>query len=32
MSDNLGFSSNAEPLSIGNVVSAGVRLYRSHLK
>ncbi|MBE9238556.1 hypothetical protein IQ227_21660 [Anabaena aphanizomenioides LEGE 00250] len=32
MSDNLGYTSNAEPLSIGNVVSAGVRLYRSHLK
>ncbi|GCL37266.1 hypothetical protein SR1949_23740 [Sphaerospermopsis reniformis] len=32
MSDNLGYTSNAEPLSIGNVVSAAVRLYRSHLK
>ncbi len=32
MSDNLGYTSNAEPLSIGNVVSASVRLYRSHLK
>lgn len=32
MSDNLDYPSNAEPLSIGNVVSAGIRLYRSHLK
>jgi hypothetical protein len=32
MSENIGYTSNAEPLSIGNVVSAAVRLYRSHLK
>lgn len=32
MSGNMGYTSNAEPLSIGNVVSAAVRLYRSHLK
>ncbi|TAE54774.1 MAG: DUF975 family protein [Nostocales cyanobacterium] len=32
MSENLGFTGNAEALSVGNVVSAGVRLYRSHLK
>lgn len=32
MSQNTDFTSNAEPLSIGNVVSASVRLYRSHLK
>ncbi|WP_353929071.1 DUF975 domain-containing protein [Okeanomitos corallinicola TIOX110] len=32
MSDNFSVTSNAEPLSMGNVVSAGVRLYRSHLK
>ncbi|NET72122.1 MAG: DUF975 domain-containing protein [Sphaerospermopsis sp. SIO1G2] len=32
MSENLGLSGNTEALSIGNVVSAGVRLYRSHLK
>jgi hypothetical protein len=32
MSDNLDYPSNPEPLSIGNVVSAGIRLYRSHLK
>jgi hypothetical protein len=32
MYENRGFTSPAEPLSIGNVVSAAVRLYRSHLK
>lgn len=32
MSGNFGSSSSIQPLSIGNVVSAGVRLYRSHLK
>jgi hypothetical protein len=32
MSENFGSSSPMQPLSIGNVVSAGLRLYRSHLK
>ncbi|MEH1874170.1 DUF975 domain-containing protein [Nostoc sp.] len=32
MSENFGSSSPIQPLSIGNVVSAGMRLYRSHLK
>ncbi|TAF05937.1 MAG: DUF975 domain-containing protein [Nostocales cyanobacterium] len=32
MSESRGFTSTAEPLSVGNVVSAAVRLYRSHLK
>jgi hypothetical protein len=32
MSDNFGSSGHIQPLSIGNVVSAAVRLYRSHLK
>ncbi|MGF1935143.1 MAG: hypothetical protein RM347_012175 [Nostoc sp. ChiQUE02] len=32
MSENFGSSSQIQPLSIGNVVSAAVRLYRSHLK
>ncbi|AFZ26068.1 hypothetical protein Cylst_3956 [Cylindrospermum stagnale PCC 7417] len=32
MSENFGSPGIVQPLSIGNVVSAGVRLYRSHLK
>lgn len=32
MSQNMGSSSSLQPLSVGNVVSAGLRLYRSHLK
>ncbi|MBW4561908.1 MAG: DUF975 domain-containing protein [Mojavia pulchra JT2-VF2] len=32
MSGNIGSSSPMQPLSVGNVVSAGMRLYRSHLK
>lgn len=32
MSSNFDSSSNIQPLSLGNVVSAGLRLYRSHLK
>ncbi|MBN3895017.1 MAG: hypothetical protein HWQ41_07050 [Nostoc sp. NOS(2021)] len=32
MSENFGSPSSIQPLSIGNVVSAAVRLYRSHLK
>ncbi|MEH2387732.1 MAG: hypothetical protein V7K14_18525 [Nostoc sp.] len=32
MSENFGSSSSIQPLSVGNVVSAAVRLYRSHLK
>lgn len=32
MSSNLGSGNPLAPLSIGNVVSAGLRLYRSHLK
>ncbi len=32
MSGNFGDSSSIQPLSVGNVVSAGLRLYRSHLK
>jgi len=32
MSYNLGSPSPIQPLSLGNVVSAGLRLYRSHLK
>jgi hypothetical protein len=32
MSENFGSSSQIQPLSVGNVVSAAVRLYRSHLK
>jgi hypothetical protein len=32
MSLNLGSPSPIQPLSLGNVVSAGMRLYRSHLK
>ncbi|WP_392532401.1 hypothetical protein [Nostoc sp. C117] len=32
MSENFGSSAHIQPLSIGNVVSAAVRLYRSHLK
>ncbi|MCC5607467.1 hypothetical protein LC612_11865 [Nostoc sp. CHAB 5834] len=32
MSENFGSPSQIQPLSIGNVVSAAVRLYRSHLK
>lgn len=32
MSYNYGSPSPIEPLSLGNVVSAGLRLYRSHLK
>ncbi|MEH2244955.1 hypothetical protein [Nostoc sp.] len=32
MSENFGSFSQIQPLSIGNVVSAAVRLYRSHLK
>lgn len=32
MSDDFGSPSPMQPLSVGNVVSAGIRLYRSHLK
>ena len=32
MSENFGSPGQIQPLSIGNVVSAAVRLYRSHLK
>jgi hypothetical protein len=32
MSENFGSAGQIQPLSIGNVVSAAVRLYRSHLK
>ncbi|MEH2058088.1 MAG: DUF975 family protein [Nostoc sp.] len=32
MSENFGSSGQMQPLSVGNVVSAAVRLYRSHLK
>lgn len=32
MSYNLGSPSPIQPLSLGNVVNAGLRLYRSHLK
>ncbi|MBD2457164.1 DUF975 domain-containing protein [Nostoc sp. FACHB-87] len=32
MSGNIGSPSPIQPLSVGNVVSAGIRLYRSHLK
>ncbi len=32
MSENFGSPNPTQPLSIGNVVSAAVRLYRSHLK
>lgn len=32
MSENFGSAGQMQPLSIGNVVSAAVRLYRSHLK
>ncbi|MBD2595520.1 DUF975 domain-containing protein [Nostoc spongiaeforme FACHB-130] len=32
MSGNIGSPSPMQPLSVGNVVSAGIRLYRSHLK
>jgi hypothetical protein len=32
MSGNFGSPSPMQPLSVGNVVSAGIRLYRSHLK
>jgi hypothetical protein len=32
MSYNLGSPSPIQPLSLGNVVTAGLRLYRSHLK
>ncbi|MEH2084854.1 MAG: hypothetical protein V7K89_34250 [Nostoc sp.] len=32
MSENFGSSGQIQPLSIGNVVSAAVKLYRSHLK
>ena len=32
MSENFGSSGQIQPLSVGNVVSAAVRLYRSHLK
>ncbi|GBE92399.1 DUF975 domain-containing protein [Nostoc cycadae] len=32
MSGNLGSPTPIQPLSVGNVVSAGIRLYRSHLK
>ncbi|OYD95195.1 hypothetical protein CDG76_09385 [Nostoc sp. 'Peltigera membranacea cyanobiont' 210A] len=32
MSENFGSSGQIQPLSIGNVVSAAVQLYRSHLK
>ncbi|PMB01052.1 DUF975 domain-containing protein [Fischerella thermalis CCMEE 5268] len=32
MSYNLGSPSPIEPLSLGNVITAGIRIYRSHLK
>ena len=32
MSENFGSPGQIQPLSVGNVVSAAVRLYRSHLK
>ncbi|MBW4554619.1 MAG: DUF975 domain-containing protein [Trichormus sp. ATA11-4-KO1] len=32
MSENFGSPTPTQPLSVGNVVSAGMRLYRSHLK
>ena len=32
MSENFGSAGQIQPLSVGNVVSAAVRLYRSHLK
>ncbi|MBW4675413.1 MAG: hypothetical protein KME52_15730 [Desmonostoc geniculatum HA4340-LM1] len=32
MSENFGSPGHIQPLSVGNVVSAAVRLYRSHLK
>lgn len=32
MYENKGFPSSPQPLNVGNVVSAAVRLYRSHLK
>lgn len=32
MSYNLGSPSPMEPLSLGNVITAGIRIYRSHLK
>ncbi|MEA5617889.1 glycerophosphoryl diester phosphodiesterase membrane domain-containing protein [Cronbergia sp. UHCC 0137] len=32
MSQNFGSSNPTQPLSVGNVVSAGLQLYRSHLK
>lgn len=32
MAGNIGSPSPIQPLSVGNVVSAGIRLYRSHLK
>ncbi|HEY9299991.1 MAG TPA: hypothetical protein VIQ31_27225, partial [Phormidium sp.] len=32
MPQNLSSQSPIQPLSIGNVVSTGVRIYRSHLK
>ncbi|MHC5595551.1 MAG: DUF975 domain-containing protein [Nostoc sp.] len=32
MSENFGSPGQMQPLSVGNVVSAAVRLYRSHLK
>ncbi len=32
MSQNLIFSSSMQPLSVGNVVTAGLRIYRSHFK
>jgi hypothetical protein len=32
MSGNIGSPSPMQPLSVGNVVSAGMRLYRSHLQ
>lgn len=32
MSQNLSFSSSMQPLSVANVVTAGLRIYRSHFK
>jgi hypothetical protein len=32
MSENFGSPNSMQPLNVGNVVSAGLRLYRSHLK
>ncbi|MEH2365294.1 DUF975 domain-containing protein [Nostoc sp.] len=32
MSENFGSSGQIQPLSLGNVVTAGFRIYRSHLK